>query len=109
MLQDDPSQGDAQLVNSAYLDNDSAELYHGRLDKKPNALALRLRWCALLPLIGLEAERPRPAPALVRPPATDWTRSRTPSPCACAGAPSCHCFTYSRCVACNVQTAALTH
>ena len=48
VVQDDPSQGDAQLVNSAYLDNDSAELYHGRLDKKPNALALRLRWCALL-------------------------------------------------------------
>ncbi len=45
-LQDDPSQGDAQLVNSAYLDNDSMELYHGRLDKKPNAIALRLRWCA---------------------------------------------------------------
>jgi SPX domain protein involved in polyphosphate accumulation len=44
-LQDDPSQGDAQLVNSAYLDNDSMELYHGRLDKKPNAIALRLRWC----------------------------------------------------------------
>ena len=44
--QDDPSQGDAQLVNSAYLDNDSMELYHGRLDKKPNAIALRLRWCA---------------------------------------------------------------
>ena len=43
-LQDDPSQGDAQLVNSAYLDNDSMELYHGRLDKKPNAIALRLRW-----------------------------------------------------------------
>ena len=53
MLQDDPSQGDAQLVNSAYLDNDSAELYHGRLDKKPNALALRLRWCALLPLLHI--------------------------------------------------------
>lgn len=44
-MQDDPSQGDAQLVNSAYLDNDSTELYHGRLDKKPNAIALRLRWC----------------------------------------------------------------
>ena len=36
--------GDAQLINSVYLDNDSLELYHGRLDKKPGALALRLRW-----------------------------------------------------------------
>jgi len=36
--------GDAQLVNSVYLDNASAELYHGRLDKKPGALALRIRW-----------------------------------------------------------------
>jgi len=34
---------DCQLVNSVYLDNTSAELYHGRLDKKPNALAVRLR------------------------------------------------------------------
>ena len=33
-----------QLVNSVYLDNASAELYHGRLDKKPGALALRIRW-----------------------------------------------------------------
>jgi SPX domain protein involved in polyphosphate accumulation len=36
--------GDAQLINSVYLDNASAELYHGRLDKKPGALALRIRW-----------------------------------------------------------------
>lgn len=36
--------GDAQLVNSVYFDNDSCELYHGRLDKKPNALAIRIRW-----------------------------------------------------------------
>jgi len=26
-----------------YLDNSSMELYHGRLDKKPNALAIRIR------------------------------------------------------------------
>ncbi|KAL0018721.1 hypothetical protein WJX79_000318, partial [Trebouxia sp. C0005] len=26
------------------LDNSSMELYHGRLDKKPNALAIRIRW-----------------------------------------------------------------
>lgn len=36
--------GDAQLVNSVYLDNSSMELYHGRLDKKPGAIALRIRW-----------------------------------------------------------------
>ena len=36
-------QQDSQLVNSTYLDNSSMELYHGRLDKRPNALALRIR------------------------------------------------------------------
>lgn len=36
--------GDAQLINSVYLDNASSELYHGRLDKKPGALAIRVRW-----------------------------------------------------------------
>ena len=36
--------GDAQLVNSVYFDNDILELYHGRLDKKPGAIALRIRW-----------------------------------------------------------------
>jgi SPX domain protein involved in polyphosphate accumulation len=36
--------GDAQLVNSVYFDNENAELYHGRLDKKPGALAIRVRW-----------------------------------------------------------------
>lgn len=36
--------GDAQLINSVYLDNQSLELYHGRLDKRPGAIALRLRW-----------------------------------------------------------------
>lgn len=36
--------GDAQLINSVYLDNSSCELYHGRLDKKPGAIALRIRW-----------------------------------------------------------------
>ena len=38
------STADSQLVNSVYLDNTSAELYHGRLDKRPNAVAVRLRW-----------------------------------------------------------------
>lgn len=35
---------DAQLVNSVYLDNRSLELYRGRLDKTPGAIALRMRW-----------------------------------------------------------------
>lgn len=35
---------DSQLVNSVYLDNSSMELYHGRLDKTPGAIALRFRW-----------------------------------------------------------------
>lgn len=35
---------DSQLVNSVYLDNKSMELYHGRLDKTPGAIALRMRW-----------------------------------------------------------------
>jgi SPX domain protein involved in polyphosphate accumulation len=29
---------------AVYLDNSSLELYHGRLDKRPNAIALRIRW-----------------------------------------------------------------
>jgi SPX domain protein involved in polyphosphate accumulation len=33
-----------QLINSVYMDNSSCELYHGRLDKKPGAIALRVRW-----------------------------------------------------------------
>lgn len=44
--------GDAQLINSVYLDNSSCELYHGRLDKKPGAIALRVRWCATLGLFS---------------------------------------------------------
>ncbi|GMI43855.1 hypothetical protein TeGR_g6819, partial [Tetraparma gracilis] len=35
---------DSQLTNSVYLDNTSLELYHGRLDKTPGAIAARLRW-----------------------------------------------------------------
>lgn len=37
-------QSDSQLVNSVYLDNAAMELYHGRLDKTPGAIALRFRW-----------------------------------------------------------------
>lgn len=43
----DPSDefpADAQLINSVYLDNSLGELYHGRLDKRPDAIAMRLRW-----------------------------------------------------------------
>ena len=35
---------DSQLTNSVYLDNSQLELYHGRLDNTPGAIALRLRW-----------------------------------------------------------------
>lgn len=37
-------ESDSQLTNSVYYDNDQLELYHGRLDKTPGAIALRLRW-----------------------------------------------------------------
>ena len=40
----DENQQDAQLINSVYFDNSSMELYHGRLDKRPNAIALRIRY-----------------------------------------------------------------
>ena len=36
--------GDWQLINSVYLDNSQMELYHGRLLKLPDAVALRIRW-----------------------------------------------------------------
>lgn len=36
--------GDSQLVNSVYLDNSSLEVYHGRLDERPNAMPIRLSW-----------------------------------------------------------------
>ena len=37
-------ESDSQLVNSVYFDNELLELYHGRLDKLPGAIAYRLRW-----------------------------------------------------------------
>lgn len=37
-------ESDSQFTNSVYLDNELLELYHGRLDKTPGAIALRLRW-----------------------------------------------------------------
>jgi SPX domain protein involved in polyphosphate accumulation/uncharacterized membrane protein YidH (DUF202 family) len=43
-VSDAPDPGDAQLINSTYLDNSSMELYHGRLDKRPGAIAVRVRW-----------------------------------------------------------------
>lgn len=42
-LQTDYS-GDSQLVNSIYLDNASLEIYHGRLENRPNAAIVRLSW-----------------------------------------------------------------
>eukprot|EP00198_Chlamydomonas_reinhardtii_P008320 XP_001697657.1 predicted protein [Chlamydomonas reinhardtii] len=45
--------GDAQLINSVYMDNSNLELYHGRLDKKPGAIALRIR--ILMSLIPFDA------------------------------------------------------
>lgn len=38
--------GDSQLANSVYFDNEQLELYHGRLDKTPQAIAIRFRWYA---------------------------------------------------------------
>lgn len=35
---------DSQLINSIYLDNTLMELYQGRLEKSPGAIALRMRW-----------------------------------------------------------------
>jgi hypothetical protein len=35
---------DSQLINSVYLDNYATELYQGRLEKSPGAIALRFRW-----------------------------------------------------------------
>ena len=35
---------DSQLTNSVYLDNVDMELYKGRINKKMDALAIRLRW-----------------------------------------------------------------
>jgi SPX domain protein involved in polyphosphate accumulation len=37
-------ESDSQFTNSVYLDNDQLELYHGRLEKLPGAIALRMRW-----------------------------------------------------------------
>lgn len=38
------TKSDSQLVNSVYLDNATLELYKGRLDKTPGAIAIRFRW-----------------------------------------------------------------
>ena len=55
----DEDQQDSQLINSVYMDNSSMELYHGRLDKRPNAIALRIRYeflckCLLSTMIGFQ-------------------------------------------------------
>ncbi len=44
-------ESDSQMVNSVYLDNAQLELYHGRLDKTPCAIALRLRWYGAVPKV----------------------------------------------------------
>ncbi|CAL5222805.1 g5222 [Coccomyxa viridis] len=36
-------QQDYELINRVYPDSSSMELYHGRLDKRPNAIAVRIR------------------------------------------------------------------
>jgi SPX domain protein involved in polyphosphate accumulation len=36
--------GDAELVNSVYLDNSSLEMYHARLDQRPNSSVIRISW-----------------------------------------------------------------
>lgn len=38
------SETDAQLTTSIYVDNYAMELYKGRLEKSPSAIALRFRW-----------------------------------------------------------------
>ena len=53
---------DSQLVNSVYLDSPALELYHGRLNKTPGAVALRLRWYGMAVAdgaAGTAAERSR--------------------------------------------------
>jgi len=35
------------MTNSAYFDNSQLEMYHGRLEKRPQAIALRIRWYGL--------------------------------------------------------------
>mmetsp|Transcript_22902 Transcript_22902/g.40568 ORF Transcript_22902/g.40568 Transcript_22902/m.40568 type:complete len:682 (+) Transcript_22902:108-2153(+) len=42
----DALQGDSQFCSSVYFDNTQLELYHGRLDKTPDAIAIRFRWYA---------------------------------------------------------------
>ena len=48
---------DAQLVNSVYLDNSRLELYHGRIDKRPGAIAVRFRWYGSKPPKTVFVER----------------------------------------------------
>lgn len=42
----DALHGDSQFCSSVYFDNTHMELYHGRLDKTPGAIAVRFRWYA---------------------------------------------------------------
>ena len=57
-------QQDSQLINSVYLDNSSMELYHGRLDKRPNAIAVRIRCARCPPPQRMQRSLPGPAAML---------------------------------------------
>lgn len=50
-------ESDAQLTSSVYLDNDAMDLYHGRLEKFPGAIALRFRWYGTKPADTVYVER----------------------------------------------------
>lgn len=72
---------DWQLINSVYLDNDSMELYHGRLDKKPEAIALRLRWYGPVPkVVFVERKTHREGTSPPPPHPPPHTQLNTPPP-----------------------------
>lgn len=50
-------ESDAQLTTSIYVDNFAMELYKGRLDKSPGAIALRFRWYGTKPVETVFVER----------------------------------------------------
>ena len=53
----DTAAGEPQLINSVYLDNEERELYRGRLNKDPQAIAIRLRWYGTGPPVTVFVER----------------------------------------------------
>lgn len=50
-------ESDAQLTTSIYVDNYAMELYKGRLEKSPGAIALRFRWYGTKPADTVYVER----------------------------------------------------